>query len=637
MTMNTIKKIIIFLNIFVFILPVWSQESDKYNINENRENYINFGFDKFIDIYNFRINANYLNNSDLGKFQLYQNYKGNALIGNNKLFQDEQDFGIKYGYPIFENLYLQLNQGWVFMANTRNKDLNRFSRLNGLLGLRYDTDDLFLEFLSGKEDNHQIGIFSDAMIYKLNARAENLDFDGYKIKTIFNSQLIDLNFDRKNTEIFNFGEVRNQFSEYDAFGLNYSYIHQDRFNLLLRNNSKDANLSDIGNYSLENRNRQKFDGNINFELNPVESLFASVRINYANESVTMQYREYLPGDAKTGVSRERNLNQLGITAEARYDAGNINQLIGMSFNLANEDNLITNRFSLSEDELFKIRNQYIVQNNNINENKLYLQTRWQLKRWDTLNFNFSISLRRYDTPSNEDNTDMDEFRLYGVLNYGRKFSSMMDAGMNFELQMNHQVYLKSQRSAGNNWLRIIKLSPYINYETKSFAIRPKFEGLANYTIYDFESVAPGVKSFSFRQIGYRDSLSIKMFKNNYLAAQVFYRYFEIGILNWREFAESPQKSNTELFSKLLWNYLLNENFMLFIGARLNNLNQSSLIKNAPSSSHYRQLSYGPEMMLKYKILNDSFITISGWYEFQFINQSNRVEFPNLFMTTNIKL
>ncbi len=641
MKLMIIRKFIyalIYLTFFGLINnSLYSQDSEKYSITENKEKYINYGFDKFIDIYNFRLNVNYIDENEYGNFQLFQNYKGNALTGTTKMFQDEQEFGFRYGYPITDFMNLQFQQGWIFLSNTRNKEQNQFARLNGLAGLKFRYEDSFIELLAGKEDNRQIGINSNGNIFRLNGRAENIDLEGYKFKAVLNSQYINLDNDRNQTEIFNYGEIKNQFSDMDYFDFNYSYIHQDKHNLLLKNNIPNPNLSDINNYSIENRFRQKIDDNINFDINPTEALLTTIRINYSNENVKLQYREFISTDAKTGVIRERNLNQLGITTEGRLQLKRFNQLFGLSFNLANEDNLISQKFSIAEYDLFKIRNLYTVQNNNINENKLYMTTNWNISNYDTLNLNFSISLRQFNTPSEDDNTDMDEFRLYGIINYGKQLNSELSAGVNFELQMNHQVYLKSQRSAGNNWLRIIKLSPYTNIQTKSFSIRPKFEVLANYTIYDFEEIAPGVKSFSFRQIGYKDSLSIKVHKNHYITSELFFRYFEIGILYWKSFAESPQKSNTEIFSKLLWNYNYSEDLQIFIGARFNNLSQMSLVKNAPPSSSYRQLSYGPEMILNYLFWNYSQISLRGWYEFQFINQNQRVEFPNIFLTTNIKL
>ncbi len=629
---------IIFLAFFgMFHCFIYSQESEKYSITENKAKFVIYGFDKFIDIYNFRTNINYFDENEFGYFQLFQNYKGNALTGSTKMFQDEQESGLKYAYPITDFISIQIQQGWIFFSNSRNKDLNQFSRLNGLAGVRFNYNSSFVEFAAGKEDNRQIGINSIGNIFKINGRTDDIELEGYRLKAVLNSQLINLDNDRNNTEIFNYGEIKNQFSDFDNFNFNYSYIFQDKHNLLLRNNNQNTNLSDINNYSIENRFRQKINGNINLDVNPFESFFTNVRLDYSNETVKLQYREFVPTDAKTGAIRERNLNQLGITTEGRLQLKRFSQLFGLSFNIANEDNIISVKFNISENELFKLKSLYTVQNNNINENKLYSSSNWNITNFDSLNLNFSLSLRQFNTPSEDDNTDMDEFRMYGIINYGRHLNQELSAGISFELQMNHQVYLKSQRSAGNSWLRIIKLSPYTNIQTKSFSIRPKFEVLANYTIYDFEDIALGVKSFSFRQIGYKDSVSIKIYKNHYITSELFFRYFEIGILYWKTFAESPQKSNTEFFSKLLWNYNYSENLQIFIGARFNNLGQSSLIKNAPSGSEYRQLSYGPEMNLYYLFWGNSQVLLRGWYEFQFINQNQRVEFPNIFLTTNIRL
>jgi hypothetical protein len=74
--------------------------------------------------------------------------------------------------------------------------------------------------------------------------------------------------------------------------------------------------------------------------------------------------------------------------------------------------------------------------------------------------------------------------------------------------------------------------------------------LANYTAYDYEDVKTQVKSFSFRQMGYKDSIFIYLNKNLSLQFSNIYKYSERGILNWSSFSESPQNGITEIFINL---------------------------------------------------------------------------------------
>ena len=108
--------------------------------------------------------------------------------------------------------------------------------------------------------------------------------------------------------------------------------------------------------------------------------------------------------------------------------------------------------------------------------------------------------------------------------------------------MDHLVFLKAERSAMNNWNRIFQFNPGIYYNTKSFMMMPQFEILANYTVYDFENISPDVKSFSYRQVGYKDSIFIYLGKMFSLQTNINISYFERGILYWKSFSENSTKS-----------------------------------------------------------------------------------------------
>src|SRR5690606_20214660 len=120
----------------------------------------------------------------------------------------------------------------------------------------------------------------------------------------------------------------------------------------------------------------------------------------------------------------------------------------------------------------------------------------------------------------------------------------------------------------------------------SFFMRPQPYVLANYTVYDFEGFAPGVKSFSLRQIGYNDSLAYLIGNNLYLGTRIDLIYKETGTLFWSNFKESPVNGNLKFFYKFYTGYY-DEKFNIAIGIRYFNLTQKNFRTSAFVNSDYK--------------------------------------------------
>jgi hypothetical protein len=64
------------------------------------------------------------------------------------------------------------------------------------------------------------------------------------------------------------------------------------------------------------------------------------------------------------------------------------------------------------------------------------------------------------------------------------------------------------------------------------------------------------------------------------------------------------------------------------------LEQQSLLQGGLNGSTH---SIGPEMAFRYTTSGGSTLMLSGWYEFQTINVSQRRELPNLLLRTVVRL
>ena len=160
---------------------------------------------------------------------------------------------------------------------------------------------------------------------------------------------------------------------------------------------------------------------------------------------------------------------------------------------------------------------------------------------DQLNFAGSASILRYDTPDTLNIDDRDELLITLGVQGLHRFSDFLTLTLSADVTLNHLVYLKALQSANNNWNRIIRLSPSVDYTPAAwFRTHNEAEVLANYTVYDFEDQAASARSFSFRQASWMDSTSIQLSQLFRLRFVGGVRVYERGTLLWKEFKEHPQ-------------------------------------------------------------------------------------------------
>jgi hypothetical protein len=245
---------------------------------------------------------------------------------------------------------------------------------------------------------------------------------------------------------------------------------------------------------------------------------------------------------------------------------------------------------------------------------------------------------QYNTPSPLNSDDRDEFFTIANIVLFHRFSRYFSGSLLGELQMTHLVFLKAQRSSLNNWNRVYRIGTAFHYDNSTVKINPQLEILANYTVYDFEDISPSIRSFSFRQISYKDSILVKLANNFRLQSKLLFRYFERGILNWGEFKEAPQNSNYEHFINCLLIWSKPNFYEIGSGIRWFNISQRNLTSNTlQDNQNLNQFSIGPETYININFSDKTNISFVGWYEFQYINKNYYRGVPNFFLLTKVKI
>ncbi len=632
------NKVILLLFIFAFSTKynycdnLFLEDSTTSNQNLNSlfpKNIVNYGADKNVNTFYFRAKALFDFKLFEGNLKIDQSYKGTALKAKNISFRDDELFNLRYELPAIDKFSFLLLQNIVYSSDTRSIGFNKLEKIKGAGGFKYNfSANSFLETFGGVEHNQQLNITAFGSLVGVKGQIDNFNLGGYRLNSALNSEYIKYDSER-NQGIFNFNS-----------GIFKSYSADNKLNLTMHYKILNQDFLHSSNlfssqYYIENRFEKNFNSglNLNFGLSKLVTSFVNVYVE--NIDVFRSYNHYLENSDYTGVIKKLNEFNLRFNSEVKFKSKSFEQNLGFSYSLRNETNSITNKYNIEQisfDKLLDLENR---KDNLTQRTQLDFKSKWNISRRDSLNFSGLITIMYYDTPSKNNYDDRDEQATIMNINYYHKFSDILSANITGEIQLNHLVFLKAQRSSMNNWNRIFRLSPSVKWQTKNFSINPHFEVLANYTVYDFEEFNPGVQSFSFRQISYKDSIIINISKSYNLVSKIDIRYFERGILYWNSFSESPQNANYQQFTNVLLISKLNDNFSVGIGGRFYDLNQKKLDVYTFSNKVY-QFSMGPETMIEYKFKNGSRVSLHGWLEYQKTNYSlDFKSVPNFFLNSNI--
>ena len=136
------------------------------------------------------------------------------------------------------------------------------------------------------------------------------------------------------------------------------------------------------------------------------------------------------------------------------------------------------------------------------------------------NLNLAYVKMQYDTPDSVyNNDDRDEQRFVFTFNYFHRFSPLLTMNWQAYAYLFHRIYIFKEQSQNNNWNRVYKLNPRLNYRYGCVFNRLSTQVLANYTVYDFDALYSQPRSFIFRKYTLADSLTLHLFSFNYLGVQ----------------------------------------------------------------------------------------------------------------------
>ena len=589
------------------------------------ENSIIIGSNKFNNTYENKGAINYKMNTYLGDFEINTNYLGTIITNIHNVFRDVADANFNYKYIVLDNIYIISETKYNLISDKSdllNNKLEKKSEQLGISGMLFDK--LFIKAISGIQYNKQSDLKSIGSLTNTSLLLNNVSFDNWKLASEINTEHLLLNDERSTIDINAISKLWKQFSNNDFLNLELKYKKRYRDFLHQISNTK--------NYVTEANNENRIEGNIvsNFEL--FNDLFVNIKSNIARIDIERKYKEQIAtiSNSKLGKNYNEWLANVDINIDYKHNIFSHN--IGLKLDNREEHYYLQNIYNLQFEDF---NNEQLIEsqkdNNTFNIKVFYNPTIIITKR-NFLLANIILTKTEYNTPSSLNNDERDVLNHIFSLEYRRESSKILTIISKINYLQNHIVFIHQERSIQNNWNRIISYQNGIVINAYKFFYSPQFEVLANYTIYDYETFSQSIRSYSIRQISYKDSLSVLMFNNLSLTNKIYFRYYEQSKLFWNTFSELPQRKTTDITSLLMCSYNLNNAKRVGIGMRLYYLNIGIINMNNNNNVIY---SYSPEALFNFKISKWEFFC-NAWCEFRNENKIKKI-IPHFTINTGYTL
>jgi len=613
-----------------------SKDSLFFSTNSFNDKILVNSYEKQLNTHNFNALAKYfISNSNLF-FGIKENFNSTVIKTSNTNIKDEQYLWALGQYSFSDKIKIGLLFNNNIYSDDRNIGLNKASMLTTSLFLKFYPSEKFqITPFAGYEQNKQIGVSDVGFVYGAEASIDRYESGDFEINSMFKLHNENIN-PRKNTlRVFSF-DLKNNFEE-DFTNTISAYYSQQRRDFYFIADKAAADEFDIVN---------------NIQSRTESSYFVQDRVRFLPNNSPFSFD--LQGRvAWRGIDRETRFISSSSIANTNYDT-KIEEL-KLEFASVAEykvNNLgLSLRFSLSErDEkhqpvkyeglsniLSEERSRLEEQKNNSSQlANLSLNGLWSLNSRNNIIFNLFHRKLKYDTPGEDNFDDRDELLSIGRIMYEHYFNPYFKTFVNIEGSLNKTIYIFSERSANNNRKRTLKLSTGSFFQAGGLTSLNTIEVSANYTVFDYEELNPNFRSYSFRQLAYRDSSRFNFSKSLYFLLSGYLKLSEQGDFKWSSFSGKPQRFLQEVYAdpKIYYEFY---GFVIGMGARYFSLStfnyKNGSVKNL--TSNYE--SIGPIAEITYLITDSISFKFLGWLEYIKAEDNSNREMANLSIRLNYKL
>ena len=608
----------------------------------SQENAINISTSKFNNTYENKGIFNYKTNNNFGEFEVNNNYAGTIITNIHNVFRDIEDFNFNYRYSLWDSIFVISETKYNLISDRNNLITNKLEKISEQIGFSaFIFDKLFIKAIYGLQYNKQSNLQATGSLINTSLKLNEISFDGWNITGAMINEHLILNDSRSASDINVNSQLEKQFSANESFNFELRYKRRSRDFIQSINTPLDNSTK---NYAIENNNENRIEGTLNTKFDLIKDVFVNLDGNIGLVDVSRKYQEHIisVSNSKIGRNYTEWLGNINAAIDFKHNIFSktiFSHNIGIGLDNRNEHYYLSNIHNMDLTDFNKDQLLETQKDNNTFTYKLFYNPTISITKRDTLLANIILSKLEYTTPNPANKDERDILNHIFSLEYKRQCSKILTISSKVNYTQNHTVFIHKERSSQNNWNKIISYQNGIIINAEKFYYYPSFEVLANYTIYDFETFSQSIRSYSIRQLSYKDTISITIANNLYLTNKVNFRYYEQSKLFWNTFSELPQRQSADISSEWMCRYdfdnvrtnILN-NKKIGFGMRLYYLDV--VIVNMPNNRNI-VYSYAPEALFNFKI-NKWVFHCNVWCEFRDENKNKRI-IPHFNINTGYSL
>jgi hypothetical protein len=548
-------------------------------------------------------------------------------------FRDEQKFSILASKNITPDISLIAEGQSFFLSDSHSLGSSSAGIHSGVLGISYLpasfvtlTPSLGIRY----EDQHSEK--DEGINFRFNALADTLEFGNYRSRFSGHVNHSDMGrryFKNDGAEM----TIATQFATGSSDSLDVHWIRTRNDFFVPADDSIRLKFGVASNIRSRTDQSLGIQNILDYDIN--EKLSIQFSANIESRVISNKFRYKNLSDVKT-IPFNTDVNEFGLNGvlDIYYRSDNILGMIGFGISEQDEKHLLERIAALENfDQEQRVQEESRL-NNTALRRTIHTTISSDISSSDEATFSGSASILQYDTPDTNNTDDRDELLINLSLRELHRFNDAFSLVLTGEATLAHIVYLTRFKSANNNWNRIFRLLPEIRYRpSENFHMYNSFEVLANYTVFDFETIIPSIKSYSYRQVAFLDSTSYDISPKVGFDMFVIVRIFERGELRWLDFLERP----LQRYEEVTFSPQLRYNFKgeWFFAAGFRSFAQKKFgYKNNERRHENTFLSAGPTVSINIRLSPRSLIEVFGWKEFQRQTGGTIKEFSNMSM--NVK-
>jgi len=577
-------------------------------------NVFSTSFDKLFDTYHWNGLLRYASGTSPLRINVNDQYVSTVILGDHKLVRDENEFGFGVRQRITDRLSAALQESSYVLSDNQKVGINTASSHAFYGGAEYRPfDQVTVEPLAGYRIDNQIDQRDRGPSYMLSLFANDF-LDGYstRLSGIHRYDRLDPRVLETHLDTL---RLAREFSADARNALQVTFARNRRDFYFPADITTQLRFGIANNIETRTDNILGFVDSLEYVITPQTLLGIQGLISTRSIGREIRYQSYAGGLA-TPTS---DIGEFRIEAGANIASSpwqGVDALFQVNYQERDEEHTLRQNDSIPTITFTTLADDESRKNNFARRTSLMLRATAVLSGSDSLAFNASTGILRYDTPSQLNTDDRDELRDVVGITWYHGFSHALSLAAVGEIGLTHLVYLNAQRSADNTWNRIYRLSPRLTYApSQNFTSANAFEVLANYTIYDFDYGGSSVRSFTFRQFSFTDSTLWWLTGRFGLSWYQNMRLYERGELQWQEFSERPLAYFEDHTIIGTMRFRAAEGLLFSVGIRYFSQSRDRFVGADRVPESFLR-SAGPVAVAELNFGRKTRILFNGWYEHQ---------------------